>query len=359
MRGMKKSSRLFSTMSAETVFFLVLFLTITLAGFNSGNNLLYLVAGIMLAGIVVSAAAGYLNLFRIRVQRRLPAYAFANQPFKMTVEIANQKKRANSYALSVAGGKQEEWEIFLPLVRKGEKASREIALSFNRRGRYSFDSILVSSRFPWGLFKLKRIRHSPLQLIVYPPVYEINKVINGSSRIRDEFPQFSKGQGSGLYGVREYRHGEDISNISWKLSAKLDKLIVREREAEEKRRVCVVFDNVLEGRSEADLDTFERTVSAAASLVWYLCRNGYMVKLITRDKVIPYGVGPVQMHKMMIALALVQPLRPEDDGLVLDRKIFEGGTGVLIHSGTAPSSFEQANRDFAVILTEKAGTGEP
>jgi hypothetical protein len=84
-----------------------------------------------------------------------------------------------------------------------------------------------------------------------------------------------------------------------------------------------------------------------------------MVKLITRDKVIPYGVGPEQMHKMMIALALVQPLRPEDDGLVLDRKIFEGGTGVLIHCGTAPSSFEQTNRDFAVILTEKAGAGEP
>jgi len=318
----KQEGRLFSTMSAETIIFLSLFLAIALAGFNSGNNLLYLIAGIMLAGILISFAAGYLNLSRIHVSRRLPIYVFSGQPFKMALEILNRKKLFNSYGISIfedAGART----IFIPWVGKKESLSQAVELCFSRRGIYAFHSVTLASRFPYGLFSLKKKKASQHELVVYPAVYEINKVITGSSRIRDEFPQFSKGPGSGLYGLREYRHGEDIANISWKLSAKLDKLIVRETEAEERRRVCVIFDNVLEGRSESDLQLFERNVSAAASLIWYLCRNGYMVKLVTRDKIIGYGNGSEQMHRMLIVLALIQPIEPHQDGLIMDKRLFE------------------------------------
>lgn len=350
-------SRIFSTLSGETLVFLALFLAIALAGFNSGNNLLYLISGIMLAGILVSLGAGYINLSRISIVRRLPNHVFCGQSFKVALEIVNRKKHFNSYGLTLIGSADNGRKVFIPAVRKQDKLTRVVEISLSRRGLHRFDPIIIASRFPWGLFESKRKRAADEQLIVYPPVYEMSRVITGSSRIRDEFPQFSKGPGSGLYGLREYRHGEDIANISWKLSAKLDKLIVRETEAEEKKRVCVIFDNVLDDRSEADLEAFERSVSAAASLVWYLFRNGYMVKLVTRDRTIGYGAGPDQMHKMLIVLALIQPISHEEDGIVLDKRLFEGGTGVLIHCAGAKQAPRPGARDFAVVIAERARAG--
>jgi uncharacterized protein (DUF58 family) len=338
-------------MSAGTIIFLLLFLSITLAGFNSGNNLLYLMAGVMLAAMVVAGVAGRINISRITVSRRLPPHAFVGQPFKIILEITNRKKRLHSYGIGVADSAHGVGNLFIPFIKKKGKVSRTAELSFTKRGLYGFGVVVVSSRFPWALFDLKKKSMVAQDLIVYPAIFEMEKVIIGSSRIRDEFPLASKGPGGGLYGIREYRHGEDISTVSWKLSAKMDKLIVRETEAEGKKKVCIVFDNILEGRSESDLERFEHSISSAASLIWYLCRNGYLVKLVTRDKIIGYGNGSEQMHRMLIVLALIQPIDPHQDGLILDKRLFEGGAGVLVHCADGAAANHAAAKDFAVVIS--------
>jgi uncharacterized protein (DUF58 family) len=348
--------RVFSTMSRGTVIFLVLFVAIALAGFNSGNNLLYLIAGIMLSAIVISIGVGRLNLSHLTIERRLPAYIFANQSIRVVLEVSNRKKHINSYGITIRGGTDTRQAIFIPLLKRNAKLAHVIDVSFERRGRHVLNPITIGSQFPWGLFNLGKKVTKKQEIIVYPPIYEISTVINGSSRIRDEFPQFVKGPGSGLYGVREYRHGEDISNISWKLSAKMDKLIVRETEAEEKRRVCVIFDNFLEGSTEENLRRFENSVSAAASLIWYLWRNGYVLKLVTRDQVIGYGAGSSQMHKMLLVLACIEPTRENKVSPILNKRLFEGGTGVLVQSANPAASVWTA-KDFAVVITEGARAG--
>lgn len=344
---------MFSTISRGTVIFLLLFVAIALAGFNSGNNLLYLISGIMLSTIVISIGVGRLNLAGVTIERRIPTYIFANQSFHVVLEVTNRKKRMNSYGITVRGGSKRQQTIFIPLLKRNAKLTHVIEDSFDRRGLHVFTPITIGSQFPWGLFNLGKKVAKKHDVIVYPPIYEVSTVINGSSRIRDEFPQFVKGPGSGLYGVREYRHGEDISNISWKLSAKMDKLIVRETEAEEKRRVCVMFDNFLQGSTEEDLQRFENSVSAAASLVWYLWRNGYLLKLVTRDQVIGYGAGSFQIHKMLLVLANIAPTREHNGSQILNKRLFEGGTGVLVRSANSPGSVPAA-KDFAVVINEGA-----
>jgi len=343
-------------MSRGTLIFLILFGAIALAGFNSGNNLLYLIAGIMVSTILISLVTVRLNLSRITVERRLPSYMFANQSFRIVFEVNNRKKRLNSYGITVHGGTDTQQAIFIPILKRNEKLAHEIDASFDRRGRHDLGPIILGSQFPWGLFHLGKKVAKRQEVIVYPPIYEIGTLINGSSRIRDEFPQFEKGPGSGLYGVREYRHGEDISNISWKLSAKMDKLIVRETEAEEKRRVCVIFENFIESSNEEDLQGFENSVSTAASLVWYLWRNGYLVKLVTREQIIAYGAGSSQMHKMLLVLACIEPTREKKNGPILNGRLFEGGTGVLVQS-TNQAASASAVKDFAVIITDGMWAG--
>jgi len=342
------------TMSIPAVVFAVLFIAITFAGFNSGNNLLYLIAGVMLASIFVSLIAGRVNLFRIDVKRRLPTYAFAGHPFRVRLEIINGKRFFHSFGLILEGvGEKSAPPPVLFSIQGGGERSREAEMVFQRRGLHKLPPLIVKSKFPLGLFEPRREVADPQEMIVYPRIYDLEKKLGGSSHLQDEFPRHLKGPGSGLYGVREYRHGEDAANISWKLSAKLDRLIVRETEQEGKRRVCIVFDNTLQDDSEAALEAFENAVNTAASLAWYLCRSGYSVKLITRDKIVRYGEGSEQMHKILITLALVDAASPGAKEISAGRGLTEGGTGVLVGCRDGKTAGRRGQRDFAMVFSER------
>jgi uncharacterized protein (DUF58 family) len=133
--------------------------------------------------------------------------------------------------------------------------------------------------------------------------------------------------------------------------------MIRETEREEKRRVCIIFDNNLRDDSEESHEAFERAVSDTASLVWYLCRNDYSVKLVTRNKVIGYGTGVEQMHRLMIALALIEATYEE--ALSLGASVFEGGTGVLITCDHRKTADVAVTGDFVLSEDERNSALKP
>jgi len=346
-----KSSRPMKTTSRETLVFLLLLVSIATAGFNSGNNLLYLISGVMLGGLLVSYGAGRINLSRLKARRLLPKRAFAGHPFRIVLEVSNGKRFQKSFGISLDEGTNGQAPLFFMSIENGGKESMGREILLDRRGIFRFPPLALRSAFPFGLFNLKKGKASEIdEIIVYPRIYDIETALGGSSHIRDEFPTHLKGPGSGLYGFREYRHGEEATNISWKLSAKLGRLIVRETEHEERHRVCIVFDSVLKDNSKAAMESFERAVSGAASLVWYLCRNNYSVKLITRDKAIGYGSGPDQMHRMLVVLALIEPILAGTETPAVGRSVFEGGAGVLVTSADARSVAGKAGGGFSLII---------
>lgn len=336
-------------MSREAVVFLLLLVSIAMAGFNSGNNLLYLISGVMLGAVLVSLAAGSANITGMTAERRLPRYAFADHPFRITIEITNTKRFLGSFGIELEGAATEAKPLFFYSVRNGGTETRTKQAAFPRRGKHILKPLVLRSSFPFGLFNMKRKVSSRDEMIVYPRIWDLRQAPGASSHIRDEFPTHLKGPGSGLYGFREYRHGEEATNISWKLSAKLGTLIVRETEHEERRRVCIVFDNAVGEASASALDTFEHAVSSTASLVWYLCRNNYSVKLVTRDRVIGYGGGPDQMHRMLVVLALIEPVLADRGTPVAGRSVLEGGIGVIVSGMGSPDVATKTHGDFSVV----------
>ncbi|UCD56331.1 MAG: DUF58 domain-containing protein [Candidatus Hydrogenedentota bacterium] len=350
--------RFLKTISGETLIFFALLLSIGLAGFNSGNNLLYLIASVMLGTVFVSLVAGRVNLSRIEARRRVPNYVFAGHPFRVGLEIFNNKRLFDSFGIGLEGAANGR-RPFLVTIRSNSKEVRELEVLLKRRGLHKLTPMTLTSAFPLGLFELRKKAADKQEIIVYPHIYDLSRAFDGPGNIREEFPRHLKGPGSGLYGVREYRHGEDAANISWKLSAKLDKLIVRETECEEKRRVCIAFDNVLKDDSAAALEAFEQAVSAAASLVWYLYRSGYSVKLVTRGKSIGYGQGFEQMHRMLIALALIEPaINLDEEEFLTGKGTFEGAIGVLVSCAEGMATIRSTSGDFAWTISERIRTKE-
>lgn len=343
-------------MTREGVVFLLLLASIVIAGFNSGNNLLYLMSGVMLGALILSFVVGRINLSGIRAERRLPRHAFARRPFRAPVEVTNSKRFVRSFGICVegggaddAGGPGMEKTFLLSIASGGKTTTREERIVIERRGAHTFAPISLRSSYPFGLFNMKRKAPGAHEMIVYPHIWDMNRAPSGSSNIRDEFPSHLKGPGSGLYGFREYRHGEEATNISWKLSAKVGTLIVRETEHEERRRVCIVFDSVMKDTAAPTLEAFEQAVSATASLVWYLCESGYSVKLVTRDDVVGYGSGPDQMHRMLAVLALIQPLATLEPPPIAGKAVLEGGVGVYVTAGGSTSVVGKSGGDFSAI----------
>jgi len=113
---------------------------IGLAATNTGNNLLFLVLGLLLASIIVSGILSEQSLKSVRVERRLPVAATAGQPALVGLVAQNGKARAPSFSLEIRerGGdaKGHGFLVLLPARKSAEVAYRFVP---QRRGLHRFE----------------------------------------------------------------------------------------------------------------------------------------------------------------------------------------------------------------------------
>lgn len=275
---------------------------IGLAAINTGNNLLFLVLGLLLASIVVSGVLSERSLRKVTVERRLPASATAGTPALIGLLARNGKPRQASFSLELRerGGdvSGSGYLVFLP---PGQ--TQEVAYSFTplRRGAHRFEQLEVATRAPFGLFEKSRPLDAVEELIVFP-----RRVDPGDEAPKDlaregEKPQDRAGQGLEVHSLRDHRTGEDARTIHWRSSARAGKLIGIDREQERRRRVSVVLDNrTLSG------EALERVVERAAALVERELDAGAEVGLSLCGRSVPPASGEGQLQLLLTALALVQ-----------------------------------------------------
>lgn len=122
-----------------------------------------------------------------------------------------------------------------------------------------------------GLFYMdKRIRRSA-GVLVLPEAKSVGVRITERTRNffgdSDVYDDFHPGDDrSEIFGIREFREGDKIQSIHWKLSAKSDELVVRE---DSLPLACPVV-LILEGGPHRELQEAENYLSTAASIVFSL-----------------------------------------------------------------------------------------
>jgi uncharacterized protein (DUF58 family) len=293
---------------------------IGLAAINTGNNLLFLVLGLLLASIVVSGILSEQSLKGIRVERRLPSGATAGQPALVGLVARNTKPRQPSFSLELREkGGQVEGRGFLVLLPAQQAA--EVAYRFvpQRRGVLRFDQLEVATRAPFGLFEKSRPIDAEGELIVFPRRVPPPDVKSKALAREGERPEDRIGQGLEVHSLRDHRAGEDARTIHWKSSARHARLIAVDREQERRRRVCVLLDHrVLRDRE------LDRAVEKAAALVERELDAGAEVSLALCGKSLGPGSGEAHLHAALTLLALVQTApdapapRPDLDASVLE-----------------------------------------
>ena len=314
-------------------------LGVGLAAVNTGNNLLYLVLGLMLSLLLVSGALSDVALWKLRFRRRLPRRLFAGAPALVELAVTNGKGRLPSYALEVR-------EVFADPLPDPEEAAPPRAFFLKiepastahatyrwtppRRGRHGLRGLQILTRYPFGLIEKGRFLPAEAELVVYPartPV-DVRSVLGASPG--DRAAPRRLGHGGEVTGLREYRDGDDARAIHWRRSAALDRLVVRERAADVNARLAILLDDA-EPAHASDADralwraAFEVAVSEAASLAEAALALEAAVEVRTRARASPLALPGAPPDAIWRWLALLETV-PADGAPPL-----EAPRGGLVH----------------------------
>jgi uncharacterized protein (DUF58 family) len=294
----------------EGKYYVALTLAIGFAAINTGNNLLFLVLGMLLALIVASGVLSELSLAGLAVRRRPPARVFAAQPVLVGLELTNRKARLPSFAIEVEDQQQGGLpgpRCFFLKVPPGRTQQASYRHTFSRRGLHHLGPLRVSTCYPFGLFSKSRPAGEPGQVVVYPAIHPVPAVDAWGLGQQDE-PTARPARRGEFHSLRDFRPGDDWREVHWRKSAQRGRLVVRQNELLGLRQVIIVFDNFQrqEPLQPDDLDLREAAVSEAASIAVHLITRGFAVGLITRTVAIRCAGEQGQLDRLLHDLALLE-----------------------------------------------------
>jgi uncharacterized protein (DUF58 family) len=276
----------------EGKYFLGITLGVGFAAINTGNNLLYLLLGMMLSLIIVSGVMSELSLRTLTVKRRLPARAQVGRSHLVEIEVYNNKKRIPSYAIEVedlrAGQPADKRCFFLKISPRSTQiaAYRRTPL---RRGLERHTGFRIATRFPFGLFEKSREVDSPDELVIYPAVDPVRLPQRGhGDNVGDDGP-LGRGAGEEIYALRPMRDGDDPRDIYWRKSTVPMQLVLRERAREMRHEVEFLIDVVRprgaedrrRGQAAPFDEHFERRIREVASYAVAHIKRGDRVTVAT------------------------------------------------------------------------------
>jgi uncharacterized protein (DUF58 family) len=297
----------------EGRFFVLVTLGVGAAAVNTGNNLLYLVLGLMLSLILVSGVLSDLVLLRVEGLRHLPARAFVGTPMLVELVLRNEKGRLPSFSLEVEdvaeGARAERRCYFLKVEPSGEQRAT-YRREAERRGVLRFTSLRISTRYPFGLFDKWRIVSLPGELLVYPRLDRTARAPELAAGLRSGTEQRARGTGTEPAGLREYREGDEARSLHGRRSAALGRLVVREREREASHTLVVSLDNAIP-EGEAHEVALERAISRAAGMLVDAHERGASVEVLARGSASPRVPAGAPIDPVLAFLARLSAVRPE------------------------------------------------
>lgn len=291
------------------IIFFAIFVLVQVAAFNSGENLLYMVAAgvasFLILGLILTRGA----LSRLRITRDAPQTAHRREPF--TVDVSIENRRLLLPVMSVLVGdtqSPDESKAYIPRIPAHTRATVRIEHSLPKRGVHTLAPLQLKSSFPLGLFVCRLIYRDGVQVTVYPRVYAVRQSMLEHLDDSGDLPRPLDLSGDEFFALREYVPGDDIRYICWRVSARVGRLIVREMEPSTARSIVVVLDpRGIPDTEELD-EQFEEAIDLAASLVMTFLDKQFAVSVITPNESVGLGTGAPHARKIMEMLTRVDPV---------------------------------------------------
>lgn len=280
--------------------YILITLGVGLGALNTGNNLLYLVMGMLLSLIVASGVLSERSLRHLVIRRVLPDGAFAAEPFAMRYEL--RRKQGRAFALSIAEDDSPlTGSAWVPMVETDTARLVRADCTAPKRGPLQLTAVKVTTLYPFGLFAKSRTFELADVLVVFPRRGFVCSDPN-------EHPSAQAGDGGNprrrdgtgdLLGLRLLADGEDARHIHWLKSAAAGQLLRTEREREERKQFVLTVDAGLTH------DALDRRCEEAAAQAQRLLAFGHEVGLQAGNQRLRPSAGTGQERRLLTALAWV------------------------------------------------------
>lgn len=175
----------------------------------------------------------------------------------------------------------------------GQRAETvRLTLAGHARGVYPFPALSLTTGFPFGLFRSAAPACVVGHYVVYPAV-ESDAPAWPPSLVQPAGVQRS---GEEVVAFRDYRTGDALSTVDWKVSARTQSLIVREFESQKPHALRFSFEHV----SHLEL---ELALSRLAAWVVRAHARGVHYALELEGVVLGPSHSPAHRHACLAALA--------------------------------------------------------
>jgi uncharacterized protein (DUF58 family) len=293
--------------------------------------ILLLVSGLMVApwhreGVILSLTlALFLVTLYLRtrvitdglhIQRKVPDAAPERHEIQVELEIRN----ASSFAVS---------DLCIRDYFTGSTVSERVVvmtetvapLSVHRlhyrvkcdagMGMHRFGPLILLVADPLGIFQFTVTETDPMWIEVLPealPIEEFRSPPSLESFSFGQNPNPLAGHSVTFLGVREYRAGDPLRKINWKLSLKHRMLIVNEFENSVSTDLTVCLD--LDERSHIGrkaASSWERCKDIAISLLHDRLSEASRIQLHTQGLSVPFGAGSAHREALIQKVSKLKP----------------------------------------------------
>jgi len=291
------------------------------------SPVLALVAAVYNAGLLIVAArdlallpgrSGYLA-------RRITPEPFSlGEPEDVTVVLENRAAAGLDAAIAdhaPAGLRPAPREL-----RGRFDAGGSLTLRYQtrspRRGAYAFGRLDLQVSRPEGWWRRQVGIALPAEVAVFPNVVAIRRIqlslrrgLRAMAGMRRARPP---GASTAFAGLRDYVRGDDVRRVSWTATARRDRPVMVEVEAERGQQVIIALDcGRLMTAPAGELDKLDHAVNAALMLAWVAQAHGDRVGMMAFDDAVITFVKPergaAQLRRITEALYAVRPQYVEPD----------------------------------------------
>lgn len=321
-----RSNRLFPrklVVTREGKWIIAVALLLGAGAVNTGNNLLYLVLSLVISVISVSGILSELCLRDIVVRRRYPAEVTVGEPAPLRLDVHNDKSRPALH-LEVGEVIDDDGDVqvrsgYVLHLGPGEQTQTYAMVRALRRGPVATVGLQVVTAHPFGFARKSRLYDAPAHFLSLPRVTPVQLPYRGANQRGSHESARRAGHGESFHGLRDARPGDPLRDIHWKVSARRDRLIVREWEAEASRVALVRFVHVFPhldrpaGRTpgavlppasgaEPDVRAIDAACATVAGLCEALLLSGFAVGLQTLQGAVAPQADPGQSGEVLLRL---------------------------------------------------------
>ena len=257
-----------------------------------GTTQLHQLAYALLALLLASLALGLLGSRGLRFSRALPpgARLTAGSPAGINLSLEHARLGAPKARITDNLPEPRHFDVAPPGPRRdgggGRDAGRteiQAPLYLARRRVYELGPAEARVADPFGLLGFVRRFEERTAVVVYPRVHALPGFpVRGGKAEAGARGSLGR-RGDEFAGLREYRRGDDRRHIHWKSVARTGELYVKEFALQAPHRYTVALDLRREG-IRAQEDEVEDAVSAAASVLAHLKKEGLPFRLVCADK---------------------------------------------------------------------------